>query len=197
MTHEEFEEAADKVLKYGPVSIAGVYISDLIYSAKAAIKTLEKIKETRDVNAEMILLDFPFQEIGQELELKIGNNVAKSILPEIKKLKAELERLKVAPVVVPPLNGEELAYDHWTLQDAFKDGYKLAASRARTIGPGEAEELRLLCEIGELTLAIRSAEDAGIPNSRAYVDANDRRYRLLDSLGALRTQATTSGEGEP
>jgi hypothetical protein len=104
---------------------------------------------------------------------------------EVEDLRAELERIKAAPVVVPVLTPDDV-YDciAWTENHRVRIDLTaekinaLIASRARTIGPGDVAVDRKA-----LTALL---DGCMVCNAEA-----------ITALHTLRTQATTSGEGEP
>ncbi len=104
---------------------------------------------------------------------------------------------KADPVVVPELTDAEVEelvnqqWDHRGLIDVLRACVKagFAASRARTIGPGEvvvnAEEWRIYRE-WEAEARAQGRDQIRFPE-----------LLRLDALDALRNQATTSGESAP
>ncbi len=53
------------------------------------LKGLEMLEEV-----EKLYLQIPFQDIGNELDMPVGMHVGVNILPELKKMKEELEALR-------------------------------------------------------------------------------------------------------
>jgi len=89
---------------------------------------------------------------GQELECRERESQEKVYHVQVETLRAELDRLKETPVVVPSLTDKELdelyPSPDYTRQErgSFVEGYNLAASRAHDIGPGKVLVNRTLLE---------------------------------------------------